>query len=105
MSDTRTDPTAPRPEAAEQDQPHSDDGWVDLFAAAMKVKLLRARRKGRGGWDDPAQCSVDSLRELLAAHIVKGDMTDVGNFAMMVWARERMPDLQALVDHDNREKR
>lgn len=36
---------------------HTDDAAVDRFAAAMKAKLAKAREKGRGGWDDKAQCS------------------------------------------------
>ncbi len=63
---------------------HPDDRAVDLFAARMKTKLAMAREKGRGGWDDPAQCSVAYLQQLLHEHIAKGDPVDVANFCMML---------------------
>ncbi len=63
---------------------HSDDAAVDRFAANMKAKLADAREKGRGGWDDPAQCSTGHLCDLLHEHVAKGDPVDVANFAMML---------------------
>jgi len=63
---------------------HPDDRAVDLFAARMKTKLAMAREKGRGGWDDPAQCSVPYLQQLLHEHVAKGDPVDVANFCMML---------------------
>lgn len=69
---------------------HSDDAAVDRFAAAMKVKLAAARAKGRGGWDDPAACSVEYLADLLVDHVGKGNcgtFEDVANFAMMLHQR------------------
>lgn len=66
---------------------HSDDAAVDNFADAMKAKLAEAREKGRGGWDDPEQCTVEHLAKLLVDHIPKGDPIDVANFAMMLHQR------------------
>jgi hypothetical protein len=66
---------------------HPDDIAVDLFAAAMKEKLAKARSKGRGGWDDPEQCTVDSLSQFLRSHVDKGDPVDVANFCMMLHHR------------------
>jgi hypothetical protein len=66
---------------------HSDDVAVDRFAAAMKAKLAQKRAEGRGGWDDPEQCPVERLAELLHEHVSKGDPIDVANFAMMLWCR------------------
>lgn len=66
---------------------HPDDLAVDRFAAAMKAKLAASRAKGRGGWDDPAQCTVEHLARLLVDHIPKGDAVDVANFAMMLHQR------------------
>jgi len=63
---------------------HPDERAVDLFAANMKTKLAKAREKGRGGWDDPSQCTVPYLQQLLHEHIVKGDPVDVANFCMML---------------------
>lgn len=66
---------------------HPDDLAVDRFAAAMKSKLAASRAKGRGGWDDPEQCTVEHLARLLVEHIPKGDPVDVANFAMMLHQR------------------
>lgn len=78
---------------------HPDDAAVDRFAAAMKAKLAKARKKGRGGWDDPAQCSVEALAQLLVDHLSKGNagtFEDVANFAMML--HQRGADPQVLAD-------
>lgn len=53
----------------------------------MKEKMAKSRAKGRGGWDDTAQCSIGSLQQMLMDHISKGDPVDVGNFAMMLHQR------------------
>ena len=66
---------------------HPDDAAVDAFAAAMKAKLAKARAKGRGGWDDKAQCSQQYLSDLLRGHVDKGDPVDVANFCMMLSLR------------------
>lgn len=77
---------------------HPDDAAVDRFAAAMKAKLAKAREKGRGGWDDPAQCSVEFLAKLLVEHLTKGNagtFEDVANFAMMLHQRGADPQVLA----------
>lgn len=66
---------------------HSDDLAVDRFAAAMKAKLAEKRAQGYGGWDDPSDCTLEHLNDLLIKHIAKGDPIDVGNFAMMIHQR------------------
>ncbi|MGN7766950.1 hypothetical protein ACTJJM_05545 [Stenotrophomonas sp. 22692] len=66
---------------------HPDDLAVDAFAAAMKAKMAAARAKGRGGWEDPAQCSADDLSSMLRDHVEKGDPRDVANFCMMLHQR------------------
>lgn len=66
---------------------HTDDVAVDAFAAAMKAKLAKARAKGRGGWDDKAQCSQQYLSDLLRGHVEKGDPVVVANFCMMLQQR------------------
>ncbi len=53
----------------------------------MKAKLAKKRAEGRGGWDDPEQCSAAYLSYLLIQHCFKGDPLDVGNFAMMLHQR------------------
>lgn len=66
---------------------HPDDAAVDAFAVAMKAKMAAARAKGRGGWEDPAQCSADDLSRMLRDHVDKGDPRDVANFCMMLHQR------------------
>lgn len=74
-------------------QTHPDDQAVDRFAAAMKAKLAQKRAEGRGGWEDPEQCTGAFLSRLLVEHVEKGDPLDVGNFAMMLHQRgERIAD-------------
>lgn len=83
---------------------YPDDMAVDMLAAAMKAKLAKARKKGRGGWQDPEQCTADSLRQDLRRHVHKGDPVDVANSAMFLYARgERTiapldPDLVAAIN-------
>lgn len=77
---------------------HPDDEAVDRFAAAMKAKLAAARKKGRGGWDDPNSCSVEFLAKLLVEHLGKGNagtFEDVANFAMMLHQRGAAPKILA----------
>lgn len=66
---------------------HPDDLAVDAFAAAMKAKMAEARAKGRGGWEDPAQCTAEDLSRMLRSHVEKGDPRDVANFCMMLHQR------------------
>lgn len=63
---------------------HYDDYAVDCFAKLMKEKLAQSRAKGRSGWNDPTQCSVEYLNRLLLEHVKKGDPVDVANFCMML---------------------
>ena len=74
---TRSDPS----------QYHSDDIAVDSFATALKAKLAKKRKDGRGGWHDPEQCSAAYLSKLMREHVEKGDPLDVGAFAMMLQQR------------------
>lgn len=73
-----TEPTAPG---------HPDDLAVNRFAAEMKAKLAKKRAEGRGGWEDPDECSIEALSYMLIQHIWKGDPIDVGNLAMMIQQR------------------
>lgn len=82
-------------EAQLQDEPaHSDDIAVDQFAALMRAKMASGRKKGRSGWDDPAQCSNEYLAKLMAHHLTKpndGNYIDIANFAMMLSLRKAKP--------------
>lgn len=57
---------------------------ADDFAAAMKQKLRQKYAEGKTGWDDPAWPIGDVIAQL-EAHIEKGDMVDVANFALFAW--------------------
>jgi hypothetical protein len=69
------------------DNQHPDDVAVDAFASKMRQKMAASRAKGRGGWNDKAQCSAEALSAMLRDHVAKGDPVDVANFAMMLAQR------------------
>jgi hypothetical protein len=69
------------------DNQHPDDVAVGAFASKMRQKMAAARAKGRGGWNDKAQCSDETLSRMLREHVEKGDPVDVANFAMMLSQR------------------
>lgn len=68
-------------------QIHTDDIAIEKFALIMKEKMAVSRAKGRSGWDDPAQCSIERLQTMLIEHMEKGDPVDIGIFAMMLFNR------------------
>jgi hypothetical protein len=77
-----------------------DDMKVDEFSTVMKSKMAKKRDEGRGGWDDPAQCTVERLAGLLLSHIAKGDPVDIANFCMMLFHRNGSEAIQqAARDH------
>lgn len=75
---------------------HPDDNAVDCTVVAMKSKLAASRAKGRGGWDDPTQCTVEKLAAMLIEHVGRGDYIDVANFC--VFLHNRGADHFALVE-------
>lgn len=83
---------------------HSDDDAVDAFAAEMKAKLADARRKGRGGWDNPELCTVDYLAQLLIEQTTRStcDVVDVANFALFLFHRPGGTDALRARIADNR---
>ena len=66
----------------------ADDKLVHYASDAMREKLKLARVRGRGGWWNSDECTIDDLRTLLREHVEKGDMRDVLNLAAMVYVRE-----------------
>lgn len=73
---------------------HPDDVAVDQFAVAMKAKLAMKRDQGLGGWDDPKQCHIDYLMQLLREQLQSRaviDPVDIGNLAMMIHNRPETP--------------
>lgn len=86
MTDTR--PEVPMKDiTAIKNNVTADAVGVARFSAAMSNKLDAKRAEGRGGWNKPDECSVESLCVMLADHVRKGDMVDIANFAMMIWNR------------------
>ena len=71
----------------------ADNKLVLHASNAMCEKLRLARVRGRGGWWDNTDCSIEHLRSLLREHVEKGDMRDVMNLAAMVYVRE-IADMQ-----------
>lgn len=66
---------------------HPDNAAVDSFAADMKLKMAKARDKGRCGWDDLSQCNADVIAYLIAEHLHKnndGNLFDLANLLMML---------------------
>jgi hypothetical protein len=68
---------------------HGDDVAVLKFSNAMREKLAKSREAGRGGWEDPKQCSTMYLRFLLESEMEKPviDLVDVANYCMMLHQR------------------
>ena len=57
----------------------------------MKLKLDKARQKGKNGWWNDKVCSISNLRELYQEHTQKknnGNVIDLCNFAMFIYFRE-----------------
>lgn len=82
---------------------HTDDVSVNRFCVAMIEKLAKKRDEGRSGWDDPQECTLGMLAEMLVSHLAKGDPVDIANFCMMVWTRgetdeDHAPAVQAIRD-------
>lgn len=69
---------------------HVDDAGVDKLARAMKRKLAKKCREGFSGWDDPNDCDVEYLAELLIDEVchINPDPVDIANFAMMLYVRK-----------------
>lgn len=67
----------------------ADDSAVVRFAKAMRDKLAVTRAKGRGGWDNPNECSTERLKVLLYNQMAKesADVVDIANFCMMLHQR------------------
>lgn len=61
-----------------------DTDAVKRFSQMMLDKMNHSRVKGRGGWMNPNECSVEYLRKLLFEHLWKGDPVDVANICMML---------------------
>lgn len=81
-----------------EDQPldyhYRDKPHVEAFAKEMVEKMADSSRKGRSGWDDPDQCKVEDLADMLIGHLSKpnkGNFIDVADFCMMLHLRGADP--------------
>lgn len=73
---------------------HPDTKAVLDFAGKMAEKMGIERDKGKGGWDDPNECSIEELAELFIEHLFKGNegnFIDLANFLMMLDHRSAHP--------------
>ena len=57
------------------------------FAAEMQASLVETHKAGRRGWDD-YEWSEEDIKKQMIKHITKGDMVDVGIFAMFYWNKQ-----------------
>jgi len=60
----------------------------DEFTRAMQMKLSLKVFQGSTGWDDPAW-TIEMATKALNAHVEKGDLVDVANFAMFIWFKQQ----------------
>lgn len=81
----------PSPTGGSQSDGHSDDIAVDRFAAAIKSEMAAQRARGRGGWDDPAQCHVQDLAASMVRQIDNGNILAASAYAMMLFNRNCWP--------------
>lgn len=75
---------------------HQDDLSINNFANELKTKMKKSREKGRSGWEDPDQCSTESLCHMMIEHMQKGNpgtFEDIGTFAMMLHQRGDDPSI------------
>lgn len=86
----RVDPDQP---VDEQTLGQIDIDGVMQAAVAMADKMQLSRNNGRFGWHDPKACHIRSLMDSMLNHILKGDLVDVMNLAMMSWLRQDIDQL------------
>ncbi len=71
---------------------HPDDEAIDRCAAAMKERMREGRNAGKGGWDNPNECSVWRLNHLFKRQYIKPEHNkrwiDIVIYAMMIWYRK-----------------
>ena len=66
----------------------ADSALVAITATAMTTKLAAKRSEGYCGWHN--DCTNAKLLAMLKAHVDKGDMIDVMNFAAMLHVRSEL---------------
>lgn len=72
-----------------------DNRGVSNFRTAMETKLADQRNRGKEGWQNPADCSIEYLETLLAEEFSKSndrDYVDIANYSMMLWNRKHTVD-------------
>jgi len=83
-------------------QSRVDETGVHRFSREMSAKLANARKKGRGGWQDPAQVTPDDLARQLVEHVAKGDPIDIANYCMFL--NHRVPNFAPGIIREAMEK-
>ena len=61
--------------------------WVDNFTHEMKAKLIKKFKQGYQGWEGADE---KYLLQELKRHVEKKDWIDVADFAMFLWAKEKV---------------
>lgn len=79
---------------------HFDEDAVLSFGAAMSNAMASARNRGKSGWESPATCSTNKLRALLFRSLARGELVDVANYAMMLWARNEQGGIPPMFFQD-----
>ncbi len=67
---------------------HPDDVAIDKFAEEMKKRMALKRAEGRGGWENPKQCSLSGLNQSGRDSWSNQRFVDAGNYAMMLFHRQ-----------------
>ena len=60
---------------------------ISYTAKAMRLRLNQASLKGRAGWWQQSECSIEHLENLLDNAVSDKDMVSVINYAAMIHAR------------------
>lgn len=60
---------------------------ISYTSKAMRLRLKQAALKGRAGWWQESECSIEHLNDLLIEAHDENDMISVVNYAAMIHAR------------------
>ena len=65
----------------------ADRELVSFTQKAMREKLAKARHKGKRGWWNASQCTIEHLHERMIEAVQEDNMVNVINYAAMIHAR------------------
>ena len=60
---------------------------VQALSTAMQKKMFLSYQNGWAGWNRASECTTHRLVELFDVAVKKGDVVDIANYAMMLYAR------------------